>query len=97
MIKIGFQPNVCLDAKIVSMYDKFGCIEDACQMFDKMHAHNLVSWTSMVARYAQHCYGEKASSIYFTFAEYTIINEGTTFGRKCGGVVKKRVNLLYHC
>ena len=27
--KNGFQPNVCLDAKLVSTYAKFGCIEDA--------------------------------------------------------------------
>ena len=27
--------------------------------------------------------------IYLTFAEYTVINEGTTLGRKCGVVVKE--------
>jgi len=26
---------------------------------------------------------------YFTFAEYTVINEGATLGRKCGAVVKE--------
>ena len=59
MIKIGFQPDVCLVALLVNMYAKFGCIEDARPMFDKMHAHNLVSCTSMIAGYVQDCYGRK--------------------------------------
>ena len=36
----------------------------------------------------------KKGSIYFTFAEYTVINEGTTFGTKCGVVVVKEVAFL---
>ena len=43
MIKIGFQPDVCLAAKLVSMYAKFGCIEDAHQIFKKIHSKGLVN------------------------------------------------------
>ena len=81
MIKIGLQPDVCLDTKLVSMHAKFGCIEDARQMFDKMHAHNLVSWASMIVGYAQHCYGGKASVLFSLMMEeekrmkhFTIVN-----------------------
>jgi len=81
MIKIGFEPDVCLAAKLVSMYAKFGCIEDAHQMFDKMHAHNLVSWTSMIEGYAQHCYGGKDWVLFCLMMEegkrmnqFTIVN-----------------------
>ena len=81
MIKIGFQLNVCLVAKLASMYGKFGYIEDARQMFDKIHAHNLVSWTSMIAGYAQHCYGEKSWVLFSLMMEeekrmnrFTILN-----------------------
>ena len=31
VMKIGFQHDVCLAAKLVSMYAKFGCIAYACQ------------------------------------------------------------------
>ena len=37
---------------------------------------------------------DEKGSIYFTFAEYTVINEGTTFGRKCGAVVVKEAAFL---
>ena len=70
-----------MDAKLVSMYAKFGCIEDAHQMFDKMHVHNLVSWTSMIEIYAQHYYGEKAWVLFSLMMEeekrmkqFTIVN-----------------------
>ena len=63
------------------MYAKFGCIEDACQMFDKMHAHNLVSWTSMIVGYAQHCCGGKSWVLFSLMMEeenrmkqFTIVN-----------------------
>ena len=32
---------------------------------------------------------DEKGSIYFTFAEYTVINEGATLGRKCRVVVKE--------
>ena len=37
---------------------------------------------------------DEKGSIYFTFVEYTVINEGATFGRKCGVVVVKEVAFL---
>ena len=32
---------------------------------------------------------DEKGSIYFTFTECTVINEGATLGRKCGAVVKE--------
>ena len=67
--------------KLLSMYAKFGCIEDAHQMFHKMHAHNLVSWTFMIEGYAQHCYGGKDWVLFCLMMEegkrinqFTIVN-----------------------
>ena len=37
---------------------------------------------------------DEKGSIYFTFAEYTVINEGATFGRKCGAIVVKEAAFL---
>ena len=48
---------------------------------------------SFIYRMTTYSSNEKGT-IYFTFAEYTVINEGATFGRKCGDVVVKEAAFL---
>ena len=57
----------------------------------RMHLNvGIFSFIYLVTTYIS----DEKGSIYFTFAEYTVINEGTTFGRKCGAVVVKQAAFL---
>eukprot|EP01018_Ginkgo_biloba_P002905 Gb_17321 [translate_table: standard] len=64
MIETGFEPDVYLDTKLVIMYAKCGCPQDARHVFDKMPTRNLVSWTAMIAGYAQHGCGAEALTLF---------------------------------
>lgn len=49
----GFISNVFVGTNLIHMYAKFECVDDACQMFDKMSNRYMVSWTTMILGYAQ--------------------------------------------
>ena len=50
----------------------------------------IFSFIYIVTTYNSH----EKGSIYFTFSKYNVINEGTTFGSKCGAVVVKEAAFL---
>eukprot|EP01018_Ginkgo_biloba_P028295 Gb_03034 [translate_table: standard] len=64
IIKTGFESNVFVKNALVDMYAKCGSIEDALEMFDKIIERNLVSWTAMIAGYAQQGDGEAALTLF---------------------------------
>ena len=48
MIDTGFNLEVCLNNKFISMYAEFDNLEDARWVFDKMMEPNVVSWTKVI-------------------------------------------------
>eukprot|EP01018_Ginkgo_biloba_P016390 Gb_13227 [translate_table: standard] len=60
IIRTGFESSVFVGTALVDMYAKCGDIEISRQMFDKMPMRNVVSWTAMIAGYAQNGQGEEA-------------------------------------
>ncbi|KAJ7528005.1 hypothetical protein O6H91_16G079900 [Diphasiastrum complanatum] len=64
IIERGFQLDVVVGNTLVDMYAKCGCTEDARELFDNMSERNVVSWTAMIAGYAQHGLGKEALALY---------------------------------
>eukprot|EP01018_Ginkgo_biloba_P002617 Gb_35466 [translate_table: standard] len=60
----GFQFNVFVGNSLVDMYAKCGCIEKARSLFDKMSARDVVSWTAMIAGYAQNGQSVEALNLF---------------------------------
>ena len=60
----GFHCNVFLMSAIVDMYIKCGCIEEACQVFDKMHEFFFISWNVMFSSYERHGIFEEAFGFF---------------------------------
>eukprot|EP01018_Ginkgo_biloba_P019951 Gb_11581 [translate_table: standard] len=56
----GYEGYSPVGNAIVTMYAKCGNIDDACKGFGKMPERNTVSWTAMIAGYAQHGFGKEA-------------------------------------
>lgn len=50
----GFEQDVVAANAILNMYGKCGCVDDACQIFERMQERSLVSWNCMIALHAQH-------------------------------------------
>ncbi|EFJ27317.1 hypothetical protein SELMODRAFT_96189 [Selaginella moellendorffii] len=60
--------GVSLDARVVNMlihlYGRCGALREARSLFDKLDERNVVSWTTMVAAYAQNGYPDEARAIF---------------------------------
>ncbi|KAL3528175.1 hypothetical protein ACH5RR_012831 [Cinchona calisaya] len=64
---------------LVNMYAKCGCIEYACIVFNQMGCHNLVSWNSIIAGFANHGLGENALEIFECMKDVGINPDSVTF------------------
>jgi len=64
IIRSGFQSDVVVGNALVDMYAKCRCLEDARSVFDKMPERNVVSWTAMIAGYAQNGHSEEALEFF---------------------------------
>eukprot|EP01018_Ginkgo_biloba_P009823 Gb_15506 [translate_table: standard] len=64
IIRSGLQSDIFLGNALVDMYGKCRSIQDARQVFDGMHERNVVSWTSMIAAYAQNAYFEETLKLF---------------------------------
>ncbi|OIT05139.1 PREDICTED: pentatricopeptide repeat-containing protein At2g13600-like [Nicotiana attenuata] len=50
-LKNGFHGHEFVETKLLQMYGKCGCFNDAVFLFDKMRARNLYSWTALLNVY----------------------------------------------
>ncbi|KAJ6793713.1 pentatricopeptide repeat-containing protein-like [Iris pallida] len=67
IIKKGFQSHIYIESALIGMYSKCGCINDASRIFSTMSERDLVSWSNMIASYAQNGHGQEALKL---FSEY---------------------------
>ena len=64
IVKAGFELDVRVGTALVNMFSKIGSVEDAIQVFEKLPQRNVVSWTSVIAAYAQISKFEMALEYY---------------------------------
>lgn len=60
VMRNGFEACVMIGNALVDVYAKCGSIEDAHKVFTKMSTKDAISWSSMIAAYAQHGHGMQA-------------------------------------
>ncbi|XP_039123929.1 pentatricopeptide repeat-containing protein At4g39530 [Dioscorea cayenensis subsp. rotundata] len=63
-ITSGFQSDVFVANVLLSGYSKSGQIRHARKLFDGMPQRNLISWSTMISCYTQHCHSEEAFSLF---------------------------------
>eukprot|EP01018_Ginkgo_biloba_P030797 Gb_33210 [translate_table: standard] len=63
-IKNGFGLDVFVGNALIAMYAKCGSVEDARQVFDVLSQRNVISWTSMIAGYAQNRHSDEALKLF---------------------------------
>jgi pentatricopeptide repeat protein len=89
VIKTGFESDVFVASAFVDVYAKYGCIESACQAFEKMPEPDLVSWTMIIAGYAQHALGEKSLRYFYQMQSAGVRANEFTFAsalKACTGI-----------
>eukprot|EP01018_Ginkgo_biloba_P008204 Gb_25654 [translate_table: standard] len=64
IIRNGLESDDFVGNALISMYAKCRDIENARQVFDKMSGRDVVSWTAMIAGYAQNGYANEALKLF---------------------------------
>ncbi|KAH9310530.1 hypothetical protein KI387_025565 [Taxus chinensis] len=79
IIKGGFLSDVVVVSALVDMYAKCGSLCKACELFDKSSQRDVVSWTAMIAGYAQNGFVEKALETYKQMQSACVKPNSATF------------------
>ncbi|KAI5062729.1 hypothetical protein GOP47_0023268 [Adiantum capillus-veneris] len=79
IIMNGCEGDLVVDTAIVNMYSKCGDLKSAIVMFEKMHTHNVYSWSAMLAAYAQHGKGEDAVWLFYVMQHQGELPNSVTF------------------
>ncbi|KAL2458209.1 Pentatricopeptide repeat-containing protein [Forsythia ovata] len=64
LIRTRSEWDVGVGNALVNMYAKSGCIGYAYALFDRTECHNLVSWNSIIAGFANHGLAGRAMELY---------------------------------
>lgn len=63
-LKMGLVSDVFVSNALISMYGKFGLVEDAVEVFEHMPERNLVSWNSMISGFSVNGYIEQSFDLF---------------------------------
>eukprot|EP01018_Ginkgo_biloba_P011802 Gb_29543 [translate_table: standard] len=64
LVRRGFEMDVSVENSLVAMYAKCGCVEVARQLFDKVSLKSVVTWSAMIAGYAQSGHAKEALTLF---------------------------------
>ncbi|KAK6115786.1 hypothetical protein DH2020_008055 [Rehmannia glutinosa] len=78
-LKYQNQHDVATGNALIDMYSKSGVIEDAKRVFDEMEEKNVISWTSLIAGYGKHGYGQEAVALYLSMQDEGLKPNDVTF------------------
>ncbi|KAK3004177.1 hypothetical protein RJ639_019656 [Escallonia herrerae] len=87
-LRNGFQGHEFVETKLLQMYGKCGCLDDAVQLFEKMSTRNLYSWTAILNGLLM----EDLELDFFVFPVVLMISSGfgrVELGKQLHGIVIK--------
>ncbi|KAH7292099.1 hypothetical protein KP509_29G051600 [Ceratopteris richardii] len=61
----GFDSNGSIKNALLNMYARFVSMDDAQWIFQRLHARDVISWTAMIAGFAEDGKGDKALRLFF--------------------------------
>ncbi|XP_059067389.1 pentatricopeptide repeat-containing protein At2g39620 [Cryptomeria japonica] len=79
ILQWGFSSDIIVGNALVDMYAKCNSIDKAWELFERMPQRNVVSWTAMIAGYAQNEFVEKAVETFKQMQLAGVKPNSTTF------------------
>lgn len=79
VVKTGLDGDKFLSNLLVSMYGRFGLVEESCCVFDSMQERSLVSWSAIISACTQHGHTEKAISLFHSMHQVGLVPNNITF------------------
>ncbi|AAF15931.1 Pentatricopeptide repeat-containing protein chloroplastic [Arabidopsis thaliana] len=77
--KIGLCTEPSVGSSLLTMYSKFGSIDDCCKAFSQINGPDLIAWTALIASYAQHGKANEALQVYNLMKEKGFKPDKVTF------------------
>lgn len=78
-VRSQMEADIAVATALVNMYGKCGSVDDACGMFAKISTPNVISWTAMIAAYAQQGYSKEALQLFAQMRELHVQPNKITF------------------
>ena len=79
LVRHGFGSDIVANTALVDFYSKWGRVEDARHVFDRMPCKNLISWNALIAGYGNHGRGNEAIQLFEKMLKEGLIPNHVTF------------------
>ncbi|KAL5548668.1 hypothetical protein UlMin_003899 [Ulmus minor] len=79
LIRHGYGSDIVANTALVDFYSKWGRIEDARHVFDKMPSKNVISWNALIGGYGNHGRGNEAIELFEKMLQEGMIPNHVTF------------------
>lgn len=79
LVRNGFGLDVVANTALVDFYSKWGKVDDARHVFDRMSCRNVISWNALIAGYGNHGRGEEAIEMFEKMLREGMIPNHVTF------------------
>lgn len=89
VLKTGFQFNVYVSSVLIDMYAKHGKLDTAIKLLRRLKEKDVVSWTAMIAGYAQHDMFAEALNLFEEMLDQGIQSDNIGFASAisaCAGI-----------
>ncbi|XP_028759511.1 pentatricopeptide repeat-containing protein At5g50390, chloroplastic-like [Neltuma alba] len=79
LVRHGFGSDIVANTALVDFYSKWGRMEDARHVFNRMPCKNVISWNALIAGYGNHGQGDEAVSMFEQMLREGMIPNHVTF------------------
>lgn len=78
IVEEGDEFDVSVGTALIHMYAKCRKLHDALTVFDRMHHHDVVSWTALITACAQHGHGQMAFQMFQKMQKQQVMPNNVT-------------------
>ncbi|WCJ36255.1 Pentatricopeptide repeat (PPR-like) superfamily protein [Euphorbia peplus] len=79
LVRHGFGSDIVANTALVDFYSKWGRIQNARHVFEKMPNKNVISWNTLIAGYGNHGRGDEAVELFERMLQQRIRPNHVTF------------------
>ncbi|KAL7114529.1 hypothetical protein ACP275_04G126700 [Erythranthe tilingii] len=79
LVRNGFGSDTVANTALIDFYSKWGRIEDARNVFDRMPHKNVVSWNALISGYGNHGRGAEAVELFERMVREGMVPNHITF------------------
>ncbi|KAL2935138.1 hypothetical protein RDABS01_018256 [Bienertia sinuspersici] len=79
VIKLGLESYASVGSSLVTMYSRYGSVNDCHKAFKQIAKPDLINWTTLIVSYAQHGKGEEALKFFEAMKNEGMKPDAVTF------------------